>query len=66
MVFGIRLLRVYMGHILMDGTPTRWLEMVTQMSLEGYCSSFPEIFPFCPPSGGQWGENSVLGRSLVG
>ncbi|RVW77727.1 Transposon TX1 uncharacterized 149 kDa protein [Vitis vinifera] len=57
-VFGIRLLRVYMGHILMDGTPTRWLDG-HKMSLEGYCSSFPE-FPFCPPSGGQWGENSVL------
>ncbi|RVW42695.1 Nuclear pore complex protein NUP160 [Vitis vinifera] len=25
-VFGIRLLRVYMGHILMDGTPTWWLD----------------------------------------
>ena len=33
---------------------------------EGYCSSFPRVFPFCSPSGGQWGENSVLGRSLVG
>ncbi|RVW98663.1 hypothetical protein CK203_032244 [Vitis vinifera] len=40
----------------------RW----SQMSLEGYCSSFPGVLPFCPPSGGQWGENSVLGRSLVG
>nr|CAN63022.1 hypothetical protein VITISV_042518 [Vitis vinifera] len=27
------------------------------MSLDGYCSSFPRIFPFCSPSGGQWGEN---------
>ena len=40
--------------------------MVSQMSLEGYYSSFPGVLPFCPPSGGQWGENSVLGRSLVG
>ena len=40
--------------------------MVTQMSLEGYCSSFPGVFPFYPLSGGQWGENSFLGRSLVG
>ena len=40
----------------------RW----SQMSLEGYCSSFLGIFPFCSPSGGQWGENSLLGRSLVG
>ena len=39
--------------------------MVTQVSLEGYCSSFPGFFPFCPPSGGQWEENSFLGRSLV-
>ncbi|RVX23928.1 hypothetical protein CK203_000055 [Vitis vinifera] len=36
------------------------------MSLEGYCSSFPGFFPFCPPSGGEWGNNSFLGRSLVG
>ncbi|RVW91431.1 putative ribonuclease H protein [Vitis vinifera] len=27
---------------------------------------FPRFFPFCPPSGGEWGENSFLGRSLVG
>ncbi|RVX19777.1 40S ribosomal protein S11 [Vitis vinifera] len=40
--------------------------MVTQMSLEGYCSSFPGVFLFCPPSGGQWGENSVMRRSLIG
>ena len=26
MVFGIRLLRVFMGHILMDGTATWWLD----------------------------------------
>ena len=26
MVFGIRLLRVFMGHTLMDGTPTWWLD----------------------------------------
>ena len=26
MVFGIRLLRVFMGHILIDGTPTWWLD----------------------------------------
>ncbi|RVX07693.1 hypothetical protein CK203_021947 [Vitis vinifera] len=26
---------------------------------------FSRIFPFCPPSGGQWGENSFLGRSLI-
>ena len=29
-------------------------------------SSFSGFFPSCPPSGGQWGENSFLGRSLVG
>ena len=40
--------------------------MVTHMSLEGYCLSFSGFFPFCPPSGGEWGENSFLGRSLVG
>ena len=40
--------------------------MVTQMSLEGYYSSFLGFLPFCPPSGGEWGENSFLRRSLVG
>ena len=31
--------------------------MVSQMSLEGYCSSFSRVLPFCPPGGGQRGEN---------
>ena len=65
MVFGIRLLRVFMGYILMDGTPTWWLDGHTDV-LEGYCSSFPGFLPFCLPSGGEWGENPFLGRSLVG
>ena len=40
--------------------------MVTQMSLGGYCSSFPGFLPFCLSSGGEWGKNPFLGRSLVG
>ncbi|RVW17381.1 LINE-1 retrotransposable element ORF2 protein [Vitis vinifera] len=60
-VFGIRLLRVYMGHILMDGTPTWWLDGLTDV-LGRLLLKFSRSSPFCPPSGGQWGENSVLGR----
>ena len=30
-VFGIRLLRIYMGHILMDETPTWWLDGLTDV-----------------------------------
>ena len=40
--------------------------MVTQMSLEGYCSSFSGFPLIYPPGGREWEENLFLGRSMVG
>ena len=39
--------------------------MVIQMSLEGYCTSFPGFLPIYPLSGEEWGENPFLGRFMV-
>ena len=43
-VFGIRLLRIYMGHILMDGTPTWWLDGHTDV-LGRLLLKFSRSFP---------------------
>ena len=40
--------------------------MVTQISLEGYCTNFLGFLPIYLSCGREWGENSFLGRSLVG
>ncbi|RVW29636.1 hypothetical protein CK203_100953 [Vitis vinifera] len=45
-VFGIRLLRVYMGHILMDETPTRWLDGHTDVLGRLLLKVFQEFSPF--------------------
>ena len=44
-VFGIRLLQVFMGHILMDGTPTWWLDGHTDV-LGRLLFKFSRISPF--------------------
>ncbi|RVW62002.1 hypothetical protein CK203_062408 [Vitis vinifera] len=40
--------------------------MVTSLSLEGYCTSFPRFFQVYSVHGRRWGKNSVLGRLVVG
>ncbi|RVW37832.1 hypothetical protein CK203_087876 [Vitis vinifera] len=44
-----------------DGTPTWWLDGLTDV-LGRLLLKFSRVLPFCSPSGGQWGENSVLGN----
>ena len=40
--------------------------MVSQMSMESYSSRFPLFHSIYPSCGGEWGENPVMGRSMVG
>ena len=40
--------------------------MVTQMSLEDYCTSFLGFLPIYSPSGREWRENPFSGRPMVG
>ena len=50
----------------------QWLEwqhcsqMVTSLSLEGYCTSLLGVFQVYSVCGRRWGKNSVMGRLLVG
>ncbi|RVW40105.1 hypothetical protein CK203_081943 [Vitis vinifera] len=42
------------------------VEMVTSLSLEGYCTSLPRFFQVYLVHGRKWGKNSVLERLVVG
>ncbi|RVW75344.1 hypothetical protein CK203_052921 [Vitis vinifera] len=42
-----------------------WSQMVTLLSLEGYCTSLSRVFQVYSVCSRRWGKNSVLGR-LVG
>ncbi|RVW63219.1 putative mitochondrial protein [Vitis vinifera] len=42
-----------------------WSQMVTSLSLEGYCTSLLGIFLVYSVCGRKWGKNSVLGRFVV-
>ncbi|RVX10962.1 hypothetical protein CK203_013235 [Vitis vinifera] len=41
------------------------VEMVTSLSLEGYCTSLSGVFLVYSVCGRKWGKNSVLGRFVV-
>ncbi|RVW68806.1 Retrovirus-related Pol polyprotein from transposon RE1 [Vitis vinifera] len=42
-----------------------WSQMVTSLSLEGYCISLSGVFLVYSVCGRKWGKNSVLGRFVV-
>ncbi|RVW82994.1 Transposon TX1 uncharacterized 149 kDa protein [Vitis vinifera] len=42
------------------------VEMVTLLSLEGYCTSLSKVFHVYSVCGRKWGKNSILGRFVVG
>ena len=41
-------------------------QMVTSLSLKGYCTSFSRFFKVYSICGRRWGKNSLLGRFVVG
>ncbi|RVW27260.1 hypothetical protein CK203_103089 [Vitis vinifera] len=43
-----------------------WSQMVTSLSLEGYCTSLSGVFQVYSICGRRWGKNSILGRLVVG
>ena len=44
----------------------QYSQMVTPLSLEGYCTSLLRVFQVYSVCGRRWGKNSILGRLVVG
>ena len=65
MVYGIRLLQAFMGHILMDEMPIWWFDGhidVLGRLLHKFLRTSPHMDLSC---GGECGDKSILGRSIV-
>ena len=65
MVFGIKLLQVFIRHILMDEMSTWWLDGHTDVLGRLLYKFFLGFLPIYQSCGGEWVENPFLGRSFV-
>ena len=65
MVFGIRLLRVFMGYILMDGTPTWWIDGHIDV-LGRLLLKFSRISPILSAQWWGMGREFVFGKIFGG